>query len=251
MKKLFVSLGLTLLFLTACGVKGDLQLKGEPSPQPPAAFTLKQQGDEMLLSWNPPTLNQDGSPLTDLTGFRIDLYTYHPDRFCQECRDQETIASIRVVNPAPAFIKNNTIYYRDSGLDLESGYRYRVYPFTDSGQVGPTAEARRTMLPPPAAPEATRAEELDRGIRLFWNLPDNIQEYGELLGVNIYQGESNTAFDPDPVNVEPVKGNNFDHFGLNNGTTYHYALRSVILADKQVVESALSPVIEATPESGL
>ena len=51
MIRLITLICMTLLFLSACGVKGDLRLKGKPEPQPPAELTLQQQGNEILLRW--------------------------------------------------------------------------------------------------------------------------------------------------------------------------------------------------------
>ena len=251
MIRLITILCALLLFSNACGVKGALQPKGKPEPLPPSELTLRQQGDEILLSWNVPTSNQDGTPLTDLAGFRIDLYTYQPDQYCQECRDHETIASISLDSPAPAIVLDNTVSFRDSGLAFGRGYRYRVHPFTESGRSGAAAEAKRVMQAPPAAPTAIRVEELDRGVSLFWNLSEGIQEKGELLGVNIYRGETGSAFSSSPVNPEPIKGNNFDSFGLTNETTYQYGLRTVIRTGELMIESELSKIIEATPRAGL
>lgn len=251
MIRLIIILCTALLLLTACGIKGGLQPKGKAEPQAPAGLVIKQQGNEILLNWRIPTSNQDDSDLTDLAGFRIDLYSYQPDQYCRECRDQETLTSISIKNPAPALVQGDSLFYRDSGLDYATGYRYRIYPFTTSGRTGPPAEAHLLILPAPAAPSKIRAEELDRGVRLFWSLPESIQEQGELLGVNIYSGETGVAFNPVPLNLEPLKGNNFDNFGLNNGTTYQFGLRTVIRIEQQLIESVLSEIISATPEAGL
>jgi len=242
---------LLALLLTACGVKGNLQPKGRPTPLAPTALTLLQQGDEILLAWDIPTENQDGSQLSDLAGFRIGYYAFAADRFCAECRDQETIATINISTPEQALIDAGKIFYRDSALTTDTGHRYRVYPFTSAGKSGPAAEALRIMLPPPVAPDRVRIEALDQGARIFWSLPDEVQDTGDLIGINIYRGENNTSLAQVPINREPIKGNNFESFGLVNGSLYRFGLRTVVQKGDQIIESTLSTIVTATPQAGL
>jgi hypothetical protein len=251
MKRLSFIILISLLSLSACGVKGPLQPKGKPEPKPVSALKMRQQGETVLLNWAIPSQNQDGTALSDLVGFRVNLYSYQPERYCPECKDQENIATIRIDNPAPAAIVDNAVYFRTTAITQNRGYRYRIQPFTKSGKNGPMTDIRQTIKAPPASPIKIKAEQLDRGVKLFWNLPENIQEAGELLGVNIYRGETASGLHPEPVNQKPLNGNNFDDFSLKNGITYQYGLRSVIKSGNVVVESAMSTIIKASPQAGL
>ncbi len=251
MKRLSVVILISLLSLSACGVKGPLQPKGKPEPKPVSALKMRQQGETVLLNWDIPSQNQDGTTLSDLDGFRVTLYSYQPENYCPECKDQENLATIRINNPAPATIDEGTVYFRTSAISQNRGYRYRIQPFTKSGKNGPSTDVRQTIKAPPAPPINIKPEQLDRGVKLFWNLPEDIQEAGELLGVNIYRGETASGLHPEPINQQPLKGNNFDDFSLKNGITYQYGLRTVIKSENTVVESTLSPIIEATPQAGL
>ncbi len=240
-----------LLLLAGCGVKGDLQPKGTSEPSGPSSLDLRQQGDMIQLRWDIPTSSQDGSRLKDLAGFRINLYTYLPDQYCGECKDQETVATISAGQPDPAIIADGNIYLRLPHPGPGQGARYRVYPFTDSGKSGPFAEARQVIGHPPMAPVDIKINAIDRGANLLWTLPEGVQDYGDLLGINIYRGESVNNLNPEPINPQPVKGNNFDDFGLENDKNYHYGLRTVVKIEKTVVESGMSDIVEATPKTGL
>ena len=241
----------SLLMLTACGVKGDLQPKGKPEPLAVTNLNVRQQGDTVLLKWDKPTRNQDGSELTDLAGFRIGLYAYNPEAYCQECRDQRVLTTIAVDNPYPARVFGRTIYWRSADVSTERGFRYRGVPFTERGKNAPPTDVRLTVKPAPGTPATIKAEPLDRGIKLFWTLAEETQQAGEFLGVNIYRGDTGEGLAPEPINHKPVKGNNFDDFGLANGTAYQYGIRAVVKAGETVIESALSEVITATPQPGL
>jgi len=251
MRLLLALIALGLLPLTACGVKGDLQPKGKPDPLPVTNLEVRQQAGTVLLNWDMPNRNQDGTDLTDLAGFRVGVYTYAPDSFCQECRDQEVLETIEVANPYPARILGRTVYLRSADISPERGFRYRVIPMTTAGKLAPPKDIRLTVKPAPAAPASVKIEQLDRGAKLFWTLPGDIQQVGELLGVNIYRGLDKEALAPEPINQAPVKGNNYDDFSLTNGITYQFGIRTVINIDGAVVESALSEIVKATPKPGL
>lgn len=240
-----------LLGATGCGVKGSLQPKGKPEPGPAQELTLRQQGDSLLLRWDLPTRNQDGTPLGDLAGFRVNLYSYEPGQYCPECRDQRTIAFIAIDNPAPAEIVDGTVYFRTTDFRFGQGVRYRIIPVSRSGRTGPAVEQIRVVRMPPPAPVSIETEQLDRGIKLFWRLHESTLDSGELLGVNIYRGEAERALSRTPLNQQPLKGNNYDDFGLTNGTTYRYGLRTVVRVADTVIESALSEIVTATPQAGL
>lgn len=237
--------------LVACGVKGDLKPTGLPDPAAPAALSIRQQGDTILLHWDIPTRNQDGSPLADLAGFRIDLYSYSPESYCPECRDQETLATIRLSTPDPAVVKNGTAYYRAPVAGFDLGTRYRVVPFSEGGRSGRAAEARIVSRKPPREPVSVSVTEFDRGVKLTWSLPTDVRAVGDLLGVNIYAARTDAGFDREPVNRKPVSETEFDHFGLENDIPVRYGLRTVVRIDDAIVESSLSRIVVATPQAGL
>ncbi|PLX73749.1 MAG: hypothetical protein C0615_10435 [Desulfuromonas sp.] len=247
MNRLLACLIPLLFIITACGVKGDLRPKGEPIPNAPTAFSFRQQGETFLLHWKSPTTNQDGSLLKGLAGFRVDLYTYTPVQYCQECRDQQTIAEIDIGYPTPAVIQANKFYLRESGIEAGRGYRYRVYPVSTNGQTGLAAEAKRIAAIPPYPPDAVSITAFDRGIKLDWFL----SEPGEIAGVNIYRAVGDELLSPEPINPQPVAGTSFESFGLENGTRYRFALRTVTKVGDNSIESTLSEVVEAIPQSGL
>ncbi len=240
-----------LLFLVGCGVKGDLQPKGTSEPNAPSFLNLQQQGELIQLSWDIPAINQDGSRLTDLAGFRVNLYSYSADQYCPECKDQETVATVDLEQPEPAIIKNAVVYLRLPYIGADQGARYRVSALTKKGKQGPHVQARIDIKTPPETPVNVKVNAVDRGATLFWTLPDEIQKSGELLGVNIYRSQSDELIAPQKINKAPVKGNNFDDFGLENGTSYQYGLRTVVKIDAVVVESDMSEIITASPQSGL
>lgn len=242
---------LLLIFLAACGVKGSLRPIGTSEPVAPAWLELKQQGDAVLLRWERPQRNQDGSPLTDLTGFRVGRYNYEPEQFCAECLDQETVTTIDLDAPGTAITSGDDISLRLPHAGPGSGNRYRIYPLTGDGGVGPYAEASLVMKTAPPQPLEIRGTPLDRGARLSWQPANLDMGNTEVIGVNIYRGTSDGPLAIEPLNDTPVSDSNFDNFGLENGVTYRFGLRSVIRIDGVGVESILSEIVTVTPQAGL
>ncbi len=74
----------------------------------------------VTLNWTPPTLNEDGSPLTDLAGYVL-YYGLAPDSYTDQIElDNPGLSSYTADNLAP-----NTYYFvmtAVNSLDVESDY---------------------------------------------------------------------------------------------------------------------------------
>ena len=239
-----------LLTATGCGVKGDLVKKGEPLPGTAVNPTVQQQGSDALLSWSIPTHNQDGSALDNLQQFLVVRLTYRPDDYCEECRDPGTgQINIYLDRPVPALRIKDRFYLRDPDLPLNQGYRYRIVPINSLGETGAEILTRRVFLSPPQAPDKPQAVVLDRSLRVKWTAETSPLEQGQWLGVNLYRAVDDTPFGPRPLNSKPITDALYNDFGLENNRAYRYALRNVIKVDDQVIESAMSEPVTATPKA--
>ena len=238
-----------LLTLSGCGIKGELVQKGKPLPSAPVNPTVQQQGSDALLSWTIPTTNQDGTALDNLQQFLVVRLTYRPGDYCEECRDPGTgQIHIYLDRPEPAIRVEDRLYLRDPNLPLNQGYRYRIVTINSRGEPGAEILTHLVMLPAPQPPSALQAVTLDRSLRIKW-LSASPPEQGQLLGVNIYRAVGDTPFKPRPLNSEPLTDELYNDFGLENGQAYRYGLRSVIRIDDQIIESAISEPVTATPNS--
>ena len=239
---------LLLTTLSGCGVKGDLVPKGKPLPAAPGVATVQQQGNDILLSWAIPTANQDGSPLVDLQQFIIYRLPYVPGDYCSECRDPDTDhVRIHLDRPEPAIRVGDRLYLRDTDLPLDEGYRYRIIPLNSFDDRGAEAVAHRVLIEPPQPPISPNIIPHDRSLRLQWEIEKDQNEKIEQLGVNIYRTTDDKPFSPRPINSQPITGQKHDDFNLDNQQLYRYALRSVIKINSQIIESAFSETITATP----
>jgi hypothetical protein len=240
-----------LALLAACGKKGPVRPLRQPLPAAAPGLEARQLGDRVLLSWGVPRLNQDGSPVKDLEGFRILRMRYDLTQDCPECRDTSTLLRevdldyLREVRRV-----GDRLYLWDDNLETGFGYQYRVVPFTSRGREGEAAQLRLPFVPPLPAPAALSAASHDRLVRLSWQPPAEKRGGVEMLGYNLYRRSDSDPFPELPLNREVVAATAFDDFGVENGQTYVYAVRAVARILGHTVESPLSATAAATPEEG-
>lgn len=235
--------------VTACGNKGPVRPKLLPLPAAPVALAVEQRGDDFLLSWGIPQRNQDGSPLTDLQGFRIERMSYQPGEDCPDCREEfRPAAEIDLEYLRHASRLGDRLFWWDIDPAPGQGYRYRVLPVTRRGQLGAPAKGLRLFVPPPPPPTEVTAAGQDRLVRLSWQAP--AEPAAEIVGYNVYRRGPGDPPPLQPANGRPVAATSFDDFGLKNGQTYLYTVATVIQIRGVAAESAPTAEIEARPTEG-
>ncbi|MFO7981971.1 MAG: fibronectin type III domain-containing protein [Desulfuromonadales bacterium] len=237
--------------LTGCGTKGPVKPLQKPLPAAPPEISLAQKGERLLLSWQSPETNQDGSELTDLARFRIYRMEYDPDDDCPGCKDTSTLR--REVDLE--YLKNvarrdGRLYFWDEEVKIGTGYSYRVAPVTEKRREGAPAETRRAVIAPPRPPSELSVRGLDKQARLRWNESSAADAEGEILGYNVYRAVGDQPFVGAPVNSKIVAIPEYEDFGLENGRTYRYAVRSVARKENLMVESAFSESVKVVPRAG-
>jgi predicted small lipoprotein YifL len=239
----FLTLLLLATALAGCGKKGPVRPLRQPQPGAAEEFTLRQQGDRMLLVWSLPQQNEDGTPLTDLAGFRIYRGTFEPGDDCPECLqtpklwrlvDLEYLRDVQRVG--------DRFFAADSDLQPGQGYQYRIIPFNRWGQDGKPALQRQVLSEPPPAPSQVAAAGQNGTLLVTWQPPSSLPEGMELLGYNVYRRRPDRAFPPAPHNPQPVAATRLEDRDFAAGKTYLYAVRAVVRQDGRVLESRLSDV---------
>ncbi len=237
-----------LLCLPACGRKGAVQPLLKPLPGPPPGLTVRQDGARLLISWDLPKTNLDGSPLADLKGFHLYRIEYEPGRDCPECFDpHQPRADVDLDFLRGVVRQGDRFYFWDEDVRGGSGYRYRLKGVTRQGREGDGAQVSRTVATPPEPPLAPVAVSLDRLVRLSWMAPLEYPVGATPLGYNVYRWIDGELLPYLPLNSNLVTTEGFEDFGLTNGTTYHYVVRTVVQFGAEVVESSASEAVVATP----
>lgn len=248
-----ISILLTILLLLAgCGKKGPVQPLRQPLPTAPEALAVQQKGDRLLVSWRPPSRNQDGSELKNLEKFRVYKMRYDLADDCPECRDTSVLLQevdldyLRDVHRI-----GDRLYLWDAELEPGFGYQYRVVPINTRGREGDPARLRVPFVTPPPPPAGLAAESRDRMVRLHWQPAAGMLPEMERIGYNLYRREGSEPFPLLPVNREIQVEPEFEDYSVENGRTYGYAVRTVVRILGNHVESPLSSAVTATPQAGL
>lgn len=233
-----------LVTLTACGNVGPVQPLLKTLPKGAEAVTLEQKGSALLLSWDIPTQNQDGTALTNLAGFAIYKSDYDLAKGCPECRPPQNL--YRKIDLA-YFRSNNRnskkIYLWDNAVEEEMGYRYKIVPYTSDDLSGASTLIHRPCFTPPDATSNLDATGLDRQIRLSWTPASETRQGVQLIGYNVYRRSGDNYFGATPLNATPVTSHSYEDLKVKNDLLYHYALRSVIAIGEQTLESSFSAEI--------
>ena len=128
---------LVLLSLVACGVKGPVKPPLPHLPGAPGNLALRQIGSYFLVSWSIPKTYEDGTPLEDLQGFEIYKTRYELTSGCPECNEsKEVFLHLDLEFLRQASRNKDTIFFRDSDLKPDFGYRYKVVPFQPQRSAG-------------------------------------------------------------------------------------------------------------------
>jgi predicted small lipoprotein YifL len=241
-----------LLSLAACGKKGPVRPLSEAAPVAPSTFTAVQTGESILLSWELPRVNQDGSPLVDLAGFRIERLGFERTDPCPECREDQAVLTAELdLDYLPAGSRQGEwLYWFDTRIAVGSGYLYRIYPTNRKERPGQPARLQLLTVQPPAAPPEISAAGHDRLVRLQWSAAPGLSPEAELVGYLVYRRRDNIPFAPVPLTPEPLSLTQHEDFSVENGITYYYSVRTVVRQNKQLVYSARSSEAVAIPVAG-
>ena len=237
------------LFVCACGKKGPVVPLEAKLPAAPTQVSLSQRGSSLLLAWDIPTHNRDGSELKNLKRFDIYRIDYDPEGGCPTCRNpQYLLQQIDLKFYQSRKRESKRIYVWDHFVQPGTGYRYRIVPVTEKEQPGAYATIHRPCFPAPLPPTALSARASDRQVVLTWDAPGSEDESGAtLMGYNIYRSRKSEYFGVRPLNRKPVNNTTYEDLDLTNNITYRYTVRSVVKEGEFIRESDASSVVTATP----
>lgn len=238
--------GLSLM-ATACGKKGALIYPDMLVPAAPASVTAQQSGSSVKLQFALPDKDRAGRLVKGVAGVKISrraAETAQKD-VCRYCMTDYSLFRTIYLDHLPANTQRfgSWLIVLDSDVSAGSTYSYSIVPFTVDGVDGatsPTAGVGVAATPP--AP-VLKIESLPAELKLF--VTSQPLESGRLLGYNLYRSSAATARSYQPLNREPLKGNEYVDGGLERGVKYRYSARTLIMrASGEIAESAESNEVE-------
>lgn len=240
------------LSLAACGKKGPVRPLSVASPVASPAFGAVQMGEGIVLTWRRPDLNQDSTPLSDLAGFRIERAHYSPDDPCPACREAEAvlIADLDLDYFPAGGMQDDQLFWTDHRITPGLGYFYRITAVNRAGRAGLAAHLHLRTDIPPEPPADIRAEGHDRLVRLSWSPVEGVSLEHEIIAYQVYRRTGNASFSPAPLSATMLRDPHFEDFSVENGKTYHYAVRTLVQKADMQISSMLSQQVSATPVTG-
>jgi hypothetical protein len=254
-----VGLAISVLALVGCGKKGPIVEPERRLPAAPGGMGAVVTERAIVVSWNNPSRRADGTRMRDLAIVRL----FRREEAADAPSKPAMLSGARVVGyeeiaripldvapPAGVQVQGGTVSVTDSAA-LSFGRRY-VYVTTAEDGIGrssaPSERLVVTLLAGPAAPAGLGAQAGDREIRLKWEAPgsflDGAPATGELRYIVLRAaGDGALA----PVTPEPVTGTTFTDKGLENDTTYRYAVQAVRVDPAGMARGPASTAVAATP----
>jgi uncharacterized protein len=254
-----VGLALAALALGGCGKKGPIVAPERRAPTPASELRASVEERAIVVSWSNPRTRADGSRLRDLALvrlFRRDEVPDAPPKPAMLSGDrvvgyQEIVRiALDTAPPAGVQLQGAGVSVTDSA-GLSFGRRY-VYVVTAEDAIGrsspPSERLVVTFLAGPAAPSSLAAQPGDKEVRLTWSAPgsfiDGSPATGELRYVVLRAAGDGALARATPA---PIAAATFTDTGLENETTYRYAVQAVRVDPAGTALGPASAAVAVTP----
>ena len=238
---------LLVFSISSCGVKGPVKPPLSRSPSAATGLTARQIGDRLLISWNLPKTNQDGSPL-ELQGFEVFRNPFDPASGCPDCGMPEIpYRDIDLEYLRDVTRDGDRLLIEETSLTAGRGYFYRIVPVNTKGGEGASATIQTVFHPVPFPPRQPIATRETRGMRLRWSASAAETREAGFLGYNVYRHKKDQFRPMIPINKEYLIDTTFLDLQADPEEMASYTLRSVWRIGDQVLETSDSEPATATP----
>jgi len=236
-----------LLMATACGKKGPLIYPDMLLPAAPVAVAAQQSGSAVKLQFSLPDKDRAGRPLKGIAGVKISRRTTDAGQkdVCRSCMSDYRLFRTLYLEHMPTDTQRfgNRLILLDGDVTAGNVYSYSIVPFTADGVDGASSSTASVRVGAPLPPPTLKIESLPTEVKLqIYSQPPRS---GRLLGYNLYRWAVAAARSYQPLNREPLKGNEYIDVSLERGLQYRYSARALIVSESgDVTESAESNEVE-------
>lgn len=219
-----------LLSVTACGKKSPLVYPDMLVPAAPSDLSIQQSGRSLKLSFVLPSKDLAGRAIGGVSGVTILKRDEAPGQgaVCPSCTTDFFL--FRKLNlellPADSQRYGSLLIVLDGDVQTGRSYTYRVSTLTSERQEGALSPPQSAVMALAPLPPVLQAVSQPTQIQLeFVGLPP---VEGVIAGYNIYRTIKGQPLPLLPLNRKPLSANRYLDEGLNRGTTYVYAVRTVV-----------------------
>ncbi len=235
------------LVATACGKKGPLIYPDMLVPSAPTAVTAQQSGTVVKLQFALPDKDRAGRAVQRLAGVKISRRVADAAQkdVCRSCMTDYGLFQTLYLEHLPANTQRfgSRLILLDSDVRIGNRYSYSVVSFTADGIDGASSPAVDVSVTAPLPAPTLKIESFPTEVKL--KISYELLISGRLLGYNLYRSTVATARSYQPLNREPLKGNEYVDSSLERSMKYRYSARAlVMLASGNITESAESQDVE-------
>ena len=236
---------LVVLCLLGCGYKTSPRPASATIPERILLVTARAFPDRIELTWDVPRLNTDGSPLEDLSGFKVFRSEVDIEKDCEKCdKTKKLYANVDAQNPSNATIEGDKVVFFDKKVSQGKVYHYAIAPYNFKAREGPVSSTISVIFDqPPPRPMDLRATTDDRGIVLKWRVSPRT------LGIrsyHIYRSDTGNEEDLEPYGTTKWAEKFFVDSNVERNQPYAYQVRSVKMNEGIPMESQPSRTVRVS-----
>jgi hypothetical protein len=239
-----------ILTLLACGKKANPVIPVMVIPNGIENLNYQIKGKALIVSWGIPGQNTDGSPLTDLKGFRVQKGEWPTKNFCPTCPDQfqETLwIDLKGPELPDIRIDPDQVQLIFNRLDPGNTYFFQVTAVTKKEAASKPSKTLRLSWELPFSPPSSLQVKPDpKGLVISWNPSLSLIDGTAPEGLASYTLERKMEKGPwQKVNTDPIIKTAYIDSELQEGVNYTYRLKALRLVQGNLLES------EASEEKGI
>ena len=234
--------------VVACGYKTNPRPSTATVPAEVGLVHAHAYPAKIVLRWDVPKTNVDGSPLKDISGFKVYKTTEKIGEECENCPEQKAVPiNVDFQHPVNAVIAEGEVVFTDPDVKLGDVYTYSVTVYNLKGREGhPSEDVTVVFDEPPPEPKEPQATVEKRGIRLEWTAP--VRPAG-LRSYSIFRGTEPQVEKMKSVGRTKWAETYFVDETVEPHTTYYYVVRSLKMNRGVPFDSEPSPVVKVVVPS--
>ncbi len=236
---------LLMISLLACGKKANPVIPVAVIPNGIENLSYQIKGKTLIVFWGIPAQNTDGSPLTDLKGFRVQKGEWPTKDFCATCPDQfqqtlwidlkgPELPDIRIEPDQVQLILNR--------LNPGNTYFFQVTAVTKKEAASkPSKTLRLSWELPLSPPSGLQMKPDPKGLLISWNPSLTLINGTPAVDLAGYTLERRMEKGPwQKLNTDPIKESKYIDSELQENVTYAYRVKALRQIQGNLLESELS-----------
>lgn len=242
--------------LHGCGYKTNPRPATATVPGEIALVNAHAYDDRVVLKWDVPRLNADGSLFSDISGFKVYRLEQTVGEECENCEEKrKPYANIDFQKPGDAVIKDGEVVFTDRSISPGHSYMYWLSVYNLKGRESRLSQDVAVVLDQaPPTPASLQATVVPAGVRLEWQAPADRQG---IKNYRIYRGSTPDIEAMQLVGTTRLGETSFLDKTVEAGKVYHYLIRSMKMnrgisfesRPSTSVQISVSPVLRQPPEN--